>query len=58
MIPKSNVTLAGLTAKAARELVRDRKVGFAGGKASFDLEAEDVAVLELLPSVAAPVPRN
>ena len=43
----ATITLVGLKAKAARELVRGGEVKFTGGKAEITLEAEDVAVLEL-----------
>lgn len=43
----ATITLVGLKAKAARELVRGGEVKFTGGKADITLEAEDVAVLEL-----------
>lgn len=43
----ATITLVGLKAGTARELVRGGRITLVGGKATITLEAEDVAVLEL-----------
>jgi len=43
----ATITLAGLTAQRARDLVGDRSITFTANKAQITLDAEDVAVLEL-----------
>ena len=47
----ATITLTGLTAQKARELVSGEKITFVAGKARVTLEPEDVAVLELADAV-------
>ena len=45
----ATITLAGLAASAARELVTNRAIAWKDGRCTITLAAEDVAVLDLAP---------